>query len=56
MIRFSIMIFDEFEKDNIINLRFRGIRNTLLDREPRDRPKNKILESIKQKIVPKPLK
>jgi hypothetical protein len=51
MIYFFIMIFDEFEKDNIINLRFRGIRNTLLDREPRDRLRNKILKSIKQKIV-----
>jgi hypothetical protein len=41
------MIFDEFEKDNIINLRFRGIQNILLDREPKGRPKNKILELIK---------
>jgi hypothetical protein len=41
------MTFDEFKKDSIINLRFRGIRNTLLDRELKDRPRNKILESVK---------
>jgi hypothetical protein len=50
------MTFNELEKDNIINLRFRDIRNTLSDRELRDRPKNKILESVKQKTVLKPLK
>jgi hypothetical protein len=27
------MIFDEFKKDNIINLHFRDIRNTLSDRK-----------------------
>jgi hypothetical protein len=50
------MTFNELEKDNIINLRFRDIRNILSDRKPRDRLRNKISELIKQKIVPKPLK
>jgi hypothetical protein len=54
VIRFFIVTFDELEKDGIINLRFRGIQNTLSDRKPRDRPRNKMSESIKQKIVPKP--
>jgi hypothetical protein len=47
MISSFIMTFDEFEKDNIINLRFRGIRNTLSDREPKSRLRNKILKSEK---------
>jgi hypothetical protein len=37
VIRFFIMTFDELKKDNIIDLRFRSIRNTLSDREPRDK-------------------
>jgi hypothetical protein len=45
VIRSSIITFDELEKDSIINLRFRGIRNTLPDREPRGRPRNKMLRS-----------
>jgi hypothetical protein len=56
MIYFFIMTFDELEKDNIINLYFRGIRNTLSDRKLRDRPRNKILRSEEQKIVLKPFK
>jgi hypothetical protein len=39
----SIVTFDKLKKDNIINLRFRGIRNILPDRKLKDRPKNKIL-------------
>jgi hypothetical protein len=50
------MTFNKLEKNNIINLYFRGIQNTLPDRELRDKPRNKILKSIKQKTVPKPLK
>jgi hypothetical protein len=56
IIRSSIITFNKLEKDNIINLRFQGIRNTLLDCKPRDKSKNKMLESIKQKIVLKPFK
>jgi hypothetical protein len=50
------MIFDEFKKNNNINLYFRSIRNTLLDREPRSKPRNKILRSEEQKTVLKPPK
>jgi hypothetical protein len=49
------MTFDKLEKDGTVNLRFRGTRNTLPDREPRGRPRNKILRSEEQKTVPKPL-
>jgi hypothetical protein len=50
------MIFNKLKKDDIINLHFRGIRNILPDRELRNKSKNKILESIKQKIILKPFK
>jgi hypothetical protein len=56
VIRSSIVTFDKLKKGNIINLRFRGIRNTLLDRKLKNRPRNKILRLKKQKIVPKPSK
>jgi hypothetical protein len=56
VIRSFIMTFDELEKGGTINLRFRGIRNTLPDREPRGRPRNKMPESVEQKIVSKPPK
>jgi hypothetical protein len=42
VIRSSVVTFDELEKGGTIDLRFRGIRNTLLDREPKGRPRNKI--------------
>jgi hypothetical protein len=48
------MTFNKLKKDSTINLYFRGIRNTLLDREPRGRPRNKMPESVEQKTVPKP--
>jgi hypothetical protein len=48
------MTFNELEKDSTVNLRFRGIRNILSDHKPRDRLRNKMPESIKQKTVPKP--
>jgi hypothetical protein len=51
VIRFSIITFDELEKGGTINLRFRNIRNTLLDRELKDRFKNKILRLEEQKTV-----
>jgi hypothetical protein len=54
VIRSSIVTFDELEKNGTVDLRFRGIRNTLPDREPRGKPRNKILESVEQKTVPKP--
>jgi hypothetical protein len=41
----SIVTFDELEKGSTIDLRFRNIRNTLLDRELRGRPRNKVLGS-----------
>jgi hypothetical protein len=50
------MTFNEFKKDNIINLCFRSIRNILPDREPRGKLRNKMPELIEQKIVSKPLK
>jgi hypothetical protein len=56
VIHSSIVTFDELEKDNTINLRFRNIRNTLLDRELKGRPRNKILRLKKQKIILKPSK
>jgi hypothetical protein len=37
------MIFDELEKDRTINLRLRGIQNTLLDHELKSKFKNKTL-------------
>jgi hypothetical protein len=43
VIRSSVVTFDELEKDNTINLRFRGILNTLLDRKLKSRPRNKVL-------------
>jgi hypothetical protein len=54
VIRSSIIIFDKLKKDNTINLHFRSIRNTLPDREPKSRPRNKIPGSEEQKIIPKP--
>jgi hypothetical protein len=54
VIRSSIVTFDELEKGGTIDLRFRSTRNTLPDRKPRDRPRNKMPESVKQKTVPKP--
>jgi hypothetical protein len=48
------MTFNELEKGGTINLRFRGIRNTLPDREPKGRPRNKVLGLGEQKTVPKP--
>jgi hypothetical protein len=42
-----MMTFNKLEKGGTVNLRFRGIRNTLSDREPRDKPRNKMPESIK---------
>jgi hypothetical protein len=53
MIYSFIMIFDKLNKDSIINLRFRDIRNTLLDRELKGRLKNKILKSKEQKLISK---
>jgi hypothetical protein len=50
------MTFDKLKKDSIIDLRFRGIRNTLLDYELRGRPRNKMLKLEEQKTVPKPFK
>jgi hypothetical protein len=50
------MTFDKLEKDNIINLYFRSIRNILLDRKPKNRLRNKILRLKKQKTVLKPFK
>jgi hypothetical protein len=44
MIRSFIVTFDKLEKDNSINLLFRSIQNSLLDRELKDRLKNKILK------------
>jgi hypothetical protein len=38
-----IMTFDELEKNNIINLRFWSIRNTLSDRKLKGKFKNKVL-------------
>jgi hypothetical protein len=54
VIRFFIMIFNKLEKDGTVDLRFRGIQNILSDREPRGRPRNKVLRSGEQKTVPKP--
>jgi hypothetical protein len=56
VIRSSIVTFDEFEKNSTVDLRFRNIRNILPDREPKNRPRNKILELIKQKTVLKPFR
>jgi hypothetical protein len=56
VIRSFIVTFDELEKDSTVDLRFRGIRNTLLNRKLKDRPRNKIPGSKEQKIVPKPSK
>jgi hypothetical protein len=50
----SVMTFDELEKDNTINLRFRGIRNILPDYKLKSRPKNKVPELEEQKIILKP--
>jgi hypothetical protein len=50
------MTFNKLEKDGTINLRFRGIRNILLDRKLRDKPRNKVLRSGEQKTVLKPPK
>jgi hypothetical protein len=44
MIRSFIVTFNKLEKNSIINLRFRGIRNILLDRKLKDKPRNKILK------------
>jgi Reverse transcriptase (RNA-dependent DNA polymerase) len=54
VIRSSVVTFDELEKGGTVDLRFRGTRNTLPDREPRGRPRNKMPESVEQKTVPKP--
>jgi hypothetical protein len=54
VIRSFIITFDKLKKNNTVNLRFRSIRNTLPDREPKGRPRNKILKSGEQKIIPKP--
>jgi hypothetical protein len=54
VIRSSIVTFDKLEKGGTVDLRFRGTRNTLPDREPRGRPRNKVLGSEEQKTVPKP--
>jgi hypothetical protein len=54
VIRFFIITFDELKKDGTVNLRFRDTQNTLLDRELRNRPKNKILRLKEQKTVLKP--
>jgi hypothetical protein len=43
VIRSSIITFNELEKDNTINLRFRNTQNILPDRKLRSRPRNKIL-------------
>jgi hypothetical protein len=51
VIRSFIVTFDKLEKDSIINLRFRGIRNILLNRKLKDRSRNKILKLKKQKTV-----
>jgi hypothetical protein len=48
--------FDELEKDSIINLRFRSIRNTLLDYKLKSRSRNKVLRLKKQKTVPRTFK
>jgi hypothetical protein len=56
VIRSFIVTFNKLEKDSTINLRFRGIRNILLDRELRSRPRNKILKLKKQKIILKPFR
>jgi hypothetical protein len=56
VIRSFIIIFDKLKKDSTINLRFRDIRNTLLDRKPKGKPKNKVLGSEEQKTIPKPPK
>jgi hypothetical protein len=56
VIRSSVMTFDELEKGGTVDLRFRGIRNILPDREPRGRPRNKMPESVEQKTVPKPFR
>jgi hypothetical protein len=42
VIHSSMVTFDELEKSGTINLRFRGIRNTLLDRKLKNKPRNKI--------------
>jgi hypothetical protein len=49
-----VVTFDKLEKGSTIDLRFRGTRNTLPDREPRGRPRNKVPGSGEQKTVPKP--
>jgi hypothetical protein len=43
IIRSFIVIFNELKKSNTINLRFRDIQNTLLDRKLKNRPRNKML-------------
>jgi hypothetical protein len=39
----SIITLDKLKKDNTVNLRFRNIQNILLDRELKNKLRNKIL-------------
>jgi hypothetical protein len=50
------MIFDELKKGSTVDLYFRDIQNTLLDRKLKSKFKNKILKLKKLKTVLKTLR